>query len=341
MNTIHEKDQLWQRVTKSKFFFIKEAVKRGIQCEILKDTCAYKLQYKKKVRYFYDLTPSTTTAFAIYCCKNKNITNNILSNNKVSVNKGMLIKKDDSKVHKEKIYNSLIKPLAVKPANSLQGNNVFLNVNSKREFFSSLKRIFDAYGDRRVSVLAEEMFVGEEYRILATQNKILSVIHRLPANVVGDGASSIKKLVEIKNADPLRKSVDTYKKIKLEKEVEAYLSLQDLTINSVLKKDQQVYLQPSTPSDMDLGGDTIDITDSIHSSVKKVVLRIMKSIPGLSLAGIDYMSKDIFSEQNLDVYRVIEVNNSPSLDWNEFPLVGKRRNVSFEILKIMFPELKK
>mgnify|MGYP000648682220 CR=1 FL=1 len=75
MNTIHEKDQLWQRVTKSKFFFIKEAVKRGIQCEILKDTCAYKLQYKKKVRYFYDLTPSTTTAFAIYCCKNKNITN--------------------------------------------------------------------------------------------------------------------------------------------------------------------------------------------------------------------------------------------------------------------------
>ena len=92
---------------------------------------------------------------------------------------------------------------------------------------------------------------------------------------------------------------------------------------------------------MDLGGDTIDITDSIHSSVKKVVLRIMKSIPGLSLAGIDYMSKDIFSEQNLDVYRVIEVNNSPSLDWNEFPLVGKRRNVSFEILKIMFPELKK
>ena len=148
-------------------------------------------------------------------------------------------------------------------------------------------------------------------------------------------------LVELKNADPLRKSVDTYKKIKLEKEVEAYLSLQDLTINSVLKKDQQVYLQPSTPSDMDLGGDTIDITDSIHSSVKKVVLRIMKSIPGLSLAGIDYMSKDIFSEQNLDVYRVIEVNNSPSLDWNEFPLVGKRRNVSFEILKIMFPELKK
>ncbi|MBT6034227.1 MAG: hypothetical protein HOH01_01410 [Candidatus Jacksonbacteria bacterium] len=100
-------------------------------------------------------------------------------------------------------------------------------------------------------------------------------------------------------------------------------------------------MHPSTASDMDLGGDTIDITASIHPSVKKVALQVMKSIPGLSLAGIDYMSQDIFSNQTPARYRIIEVNTSPSLDWNEFPLVGKRRNVSYEVLKIMFPELKK
>lgn len=347
MNLVHKRrsfnngERSLNDVANSTLLLLKEAKKRGIKCENIEYTNVYKLSYKNRVQYFYAQIPSTTTAVAAHCCNNKNVTNNILINNKVSVNKSLLIKKDDSRSYKEKIYNSLRKPIAVKPANSLRGNNVFLNVSNKNDFFSSLKKIFDAYGDQRVSVLVEEMFVGEEYRILATQNKILSVIHRLPANVVGDGVSSIKKLVKIKNTDPLRKSVNTYKKIKLEKTVKAYLALQGLTIDSVLKKDQQVYLHPSTASDMDLGGDTIDITASIHPSVKKVALQVMKSIPGLSLAGIDYMSQDIFSNQTPARYRIIEVNTSPSLDWNEFPLVGKRRNVSFEILKIMFPELKK
>lgn len=347
MNVVHKRrsfnngERLLRSASKSTLLLLKEAEKYGIKWENIKYTNVYKLCYKKNVQYFYAQLPSTTTAVAAYCCKNKNITNNILNNNNISVNKSLLIKKEDSRDYKEKIYNSLRKPLVVKPTSSLRGNNVCLNVSNKKDFFSSLRNIFDAYGDQKVSALVEEMFVAEEYRILATQNKILSIIHRLPANVVGDGISSIKKLVRIKNTDPLRESINTYKKIRIEKKLKENLVLQGLTIDSVLKKDQQVYLHPSSASDMDLGGDTIDVTDSIHPSVKKVVLRIMRSIPGLSLSGIDYMSKDIFSEQTPDKYRIIEVNNSPSLDWNEFPLEGKRRNVSFEILKIMFPELKK
>ena len=65
----------------------------------------------------------------------------------------------------------------------------------------------------------------------------------------------------------------------------------------------------------------------------------MESIPGLSLAGIDYMTKDISSEQTNNNYKIIEVNACPSLDWNQHPLQGPTRNIALEFLKIMYPIL--
>jgi D-alanine-D-alanine ligase-like ATP-grasp enzyme len=62
-------------------------------------------------------------------------------------------------------------------------------------------------------------------------------------------------------------------------------------------------------------------------------------MPGLALTGIDYMTKDISAPQTKHNYRVIEINASPSLDWNEFPLEGPRRRIAYEFLKIMFPNL--
>ncbi len=107
----------------------------------------------------------------------------------------------------------------------------------------------------------------------------------------------------------------------------------------LLIKTKEFFLFPHSSLDISLGGDTVDVTDLVHDSVFRIVKKLMQSIPGLSLAGIDYMSKDITKQQNQANYRIIEVNASPSLDWNEFPIEGKRRKIVAEFLRIMFPEL--
>ncbi|ETJ22198.1 Glutamate-cysteine ligase/gamma-glutamylcysteine synthetase, partial [human gut metagenome] len=53
-------------------------------------------------------------------------------------------------------------------------------------------------------VLVEEFVAGTEYRFFILDGKCEAVVLRVAANVVGDGSSSIRELVEKKNQDPLR-----------------------------------------------------------------------------------------------------------------------------------------
>ena len=226
----------------------------------------------------------------------------------------------------------------VKPRNGSVSRHVTTDIQNLDELKQAINFAIEYAPTFMIEKYLAEGFV---HRITIIDHEKIFCAKQIPANVVGDGESSIRKLIEEKNKNVIRKKIDTYKCIQVGAELKKYLSAQELSIVSVPKKEERIFLHPPTPSDMELGGDTIDITDSIHPSVKKIMLKVMQSIPGLELGGVDYMSKDIFSQQTPGLYRIIEINTSPDFSWNEFPLEGKRRNVSFEILKIMFPGLKK
>lgn len=328
-----------KKVSTSTILILEEAEKYGVEWEKISYTNLFKLTFNGKTKYFHGQIPSETTEFAYYCCDNKRLSKNILSQAGLSVTKGYQVEYDDKKTYRLSLFEDLQKPLVVKPVDDRQGNNVFLNINTPEEYIAATKQIYEFYGQKKVEILVEEMFEGDEYRILATQEKILSVIKRLPANVVGDGVSTIEKLIAIKNQDPLRAKVATYRLILVDSDLEKHLAEQNLSLQSVLPLNKFVFLRPHGPYDISFGGDTIDITNEIHPSVKEIIAKIMASIPGLSLAGIDYMCKDIYKEQTSDSYKIIEINSSPSLDWNEFPIVGPHRRIAYEFLKIMFPEL--
>jgi D-alanine-D-alanine ligase-like ATP-grasp enzyme len=328
-----------KKIENSTILVLEEAEKNQIEWSKISYTDLFKLTYKNETRYFHGQIPSTTTEFAAYCCNNKRICKNILSKAGISVSRGYQIEHNDKKSYRLSLFDDLKKPLVLKPVSDQQGNNVHLNIKTQQEYISATKEIYDFYGKKTIEILVEEMFVGDEYRILATQEKILSVIRRLPANVVGDGRSSIARLIAIKNKDPLREKVSTYKKIDVDEQIIEHLEKQQLDLASIPAKDLRVMLRPHSPLDISLGGDTIDITEQIHPSVKTIVDKIMSSIPGLALTGIDYMSKDIFSQQTNANYQIIEINASPSLDWNEFPIEGPHRRIAYEFLKIMFQDL--
>lgn len=328
-----------KKVSFSTVLILEEAERVGVEWEKIAYTGLFKLCYKNQVKYFHAQIPSTTTEFAAYICNNKRISKHILSEAGISVSKGYQIEFEDKKPYRLRVFEVLKKPLVVKPVNDQQGTNVFLNIKTEEDYIAASRKIYRYYGKNKVEIVVEEMFVGDEYRVLATQEKILSVIKRVPANVVGDGRLIIRKLIEQKNLDPIRVKVNTYKSIVLDEVVTNYLANQNLSLRSVLPKGKRVFLRPHSPLDITLGGDTIDVTDRIHPSVKAVIEKVMKSIPGLSLAGIDYMTKDIESEQTAENYKIIEVNASPSLDWNEFPIEGPQRKIAYEFLKIIFPDL--
>lgn len=312
-----------------------EARRLGMEAEKVPFTGVYRLKYEGVEKFFNSQIPSETSSCAFYICNRKRVTRNILDQAGISVVKGYLLTENDEVHAIERVFESLHKPLVVKPNSNARGENVYLNVATLEECTKLVDKLVDEGND----VLVEEMFTGEEYRILVTRDKVLSVIYRIPANVVGDGVSTIEELVMRKNNDPKRELSNTLQPILLDAESEEYLEGQGFELGSVVDKGQQVFLRDHSPLDISLGGDTIDVTNEIHPSVRDVALQIIKAIPGLSLAGIDFMCTDIYSELSKESYRVIEVNASPALDWQQFPYVGEERNLAFEFLKVMYPQL--
>ena len=144
----------------------------------------------------------------------------------------------------------------------------------------------------------------------------------------------------MKNKDPRRGSGHSKSlvKIKVDDIVKELLKKQNKNLSSIPEKDEIVYLRPN--SNISTGGDSYDVTSLVNPKVKKLAVKIIRSIPGLAYAGIDYLTKDITAEPTKRNYIIIEVNDSPMISMHHVPYIGKQRNVAGEIIDMIFPETK-
>lgn len=318
-----------------------EAEKHGVRWEKVPEAEIFELTLGQQKEYFHYQIPSTTTALGTFCCNKKNITRRLLSNQGISIAKGYKLKKSDSSDYQEEIYSHLKKPLVVKPLTGSWGAQVTVNINSIEAYKNALDQAF-SHTALKAEAIVEEMFFGNEYRILTTKNKVIGIVHRKPAHVIGDGKLTVKQLVKQKNQHPLRgnktQANTSHYKIKITKTALGNLIEQNLTPNSIPKKNQHVYLQKV--SNVSQGGEAIDVTDIVHQSVKDLALKVIRAIPGLEFTGIDFMTTDITKPQTNESYIIIEINDSPGFDIHDFPYQGKNRHAAREFLYILFPTLR-
>jgi glutamate--cysteine ligase len=179
-------------------------------------------------------------------------------------------------------------------------------------------------------VLIETFIPGKEYRFLVVGDEVLGVLHRVPANVIGDGISTIEELVQKKNKDPLRgKGYRTpLETIRLDESAHLYLKQQHLTEKSVPEKDRCVYLREN--SNISTGGDSIDYTDKVHETYKALAVAATKAM-GATICGVDMML--VATDQPSEPYSIIEVNFNPAIHIHSFPYQGTERKIAAKLLK--------
>lgn len=311
----------------------------GVHWKLVNDSDVVCFTYKEKTLFIRNHTPCTTHSPGSKICANKASTKAFLKRAGIQVSNGFTINRQDDDIYLEKVWNALTKPVVVKPTHGTHGDSVFMGINSLEDFLSHIHTYF-SHSKLEGGLLAEETFYGKEYRIQMTREKLLAVIERVPAFVTGDGTHTIEELIEKKNQSPMRNiAEDVYPQIKIDEEVTKNLQDQGKEATSVLDVHEHIYLRKI--SNVMAGGETIDRTDEIHPSVKKIALRAIQSIPGLSWGGIDFMTTDLYKEQNDNTYQIIEVNAAPEFDMHDLPMQGKSRNVAREFLYLIFPELEK
>ena len=181
------------------------------------------------------------------------------------------------------------------------------------------------------TILIEEFISGKEFRFFVIGHEVVAILHRVPANVTGDGLKSIQELVHIKNQDPLRgKGYRTpLEKIQLGEAEDVFLEMQHKNFDSIPEPGETVYLREN--SNISTGGDSIDFTDDIPESYKRIAIEAAKAL-NVTITGLDMMISDHTQEANPNNYAIIELNFNPAIHIHCHPFKGKNRKLNEKLM---------
>lgn len=314
---------------------IMEMQSRGINVDIIyKDIELIKAEYGKHIEWILDRDSSITPYSVSIICGDKYITKKILERDGISVPTGekfLPIEWELSILYAKKIGF----PVVIKPVFGSHGDNIYMDINDETELKNIVK---DVYVDKlKTAFIVEKQFEGKEYRVFLTKEGRYAVLHREPAHIIGDGKHTILELIEIEN-EKRKERTNCLCPIAVDEITEVYMKKNNISMEDIPNKNEKVYLRHN--SNVAKGGLCIDYTDKIHSSVIENCKKILNTFSGLSYVGIDYMSKDITSNQTSDMYNIVEVNTVPGIHMHMRPSEGKSRNVAKYMVDMIFPETK-
>ena len=272
-----------------------------------------------------------TGILAVELACDKEGTKRILRDSGVPVPRGTTIR--SPKYLEEAIAEVGGFPIVIKPLSGNHGRGITIDVLTFKEAIAA----FDMAQEVSEEVIIERFHTGRDHRILVINGKFVAVAERVPANVTGDGISSISQLIEITNQDPRRGDGhdNVLTRIEIDRTSLDVLARQGFTLESVLPKDQICYLKAT--ANLSTGGVSVDRTDEIHPENVWLAERVARII-GLDIAGIDMVTEDISLPVRQVDGAIVEVNAAPGFRMHTAPSIGTPRNVAAPVIAMLFPK---
>ena len=324
-------DKNFSQLSFNSRLMFKEMKKRGIRLKRLRKTHIVRAKYERHVETFYDIYSNQVSYTKGLMIDDKYYAKRYLSLHGFPVNRGRVFKAKNVK-EAQRYAKEIGFPVVLKPAMSSHGDNVYMDIGSRKELSLTIKNFTSQYlGDPYY--LIEKQYSGEEYRLFINKNGFFAAVHRIPANIVGDGKHTIAQLVKKENFRRMHPRNTCLCKILLDDEAAKFLKNQSLSDDYVPKTGQIVQLRRN--SNVSTGGNCYDVTDKVHPSYISFAKRVLKTLDA-PFIGIDLMCKDISKKSN--DYVICELNSAPGLSLHMMPEKGILRNVAGAIVDVIFPE---
>lgn len=194
-------------------------------------------------------------------------------------------------------------PVIVKPCRRSQGAAVSL-ASDRKTFLAAARRAFRI--DR--TMIVQQYCAGRDYRLVVLDGEVISAYERVPLHVMGDGRSTIARLLSKLQALFRAQGRDTEIDAK-DPRIAETLRKRRMGMKSVIGTGEKVTLLPV--ANLSCGGTTVDITDRLHPSFARLAARIAADMD-LRFAGIDLLAPDATGP--LGQHTILEVNSAPGLD---------------------------
>jgi GNAT-family acetyltransferase (TIGR03103 family) len=208
----------------------------------------------------------------------------------------------------------------VKPARGEQGKGVSVDLrkwNETKRAIATAREICD-------DVIIEEFVKGVDLRLIVIDFRVVAGAIRKPAAVVGNGRSSIRKLIEHQSR---RRAAATggESKIPLDAETERCVAEAGYSLDDVPPAETHIEIRKT--ANLHTGGTIHDVTGILHPTLVDAAVQAARAID-IPVTGIDFI---VTSPTEPD-YRFIEANERPGLANHEPQPTAER------FIDLLFPQ---
>jgi len=191
--------------------------------------------------------------------------------------------------------------IVVKPALGEQGRGISVGVRTKEELEQALERARKEGGH----IVLEELCDGQDLRIVVIGYKTVAAAIRRPAEVTGDGQSSLAQLIERQSARRAA-ATDGESRIPTDAETLRCLAGQGLDMDSVPADGQRVQVRKT--ANLHTGGTIHDVTAQLHPTLRAAAESAARALR-IPVVGLDFLVPAPDQED----YVIIEANERPGL----------------------------
>ncbi|HZZ71369.1 MAG TPA: cyanophycin synthetase [Pirellulales bacterium] len=307
---------------------VNAAVKRGIPYRRLTGGSLVQLGQSARQRRILAAETDATPAIAEWIAQDKQLTRKLLQQIGVPVpTGGVVANAEEAWATAEEIGL----PVVIKPQYGNQGRGVATNLTSKTQILAA----YHAARKEGEEIIVETFAPGADWRVLVIGERVVAAARREPAQVIGDGRSTVRQLIDEANADPRRSDghATSLSWIKLDDVSMAVLAEQDLVPESISAAGQVVLIRRN--ANLSTGGTAEDVTDRVHPLVAARCVEAAKMV-GLDICGVDVVALDIGIPLEDQKGVIVEVNAAPGLRMHLEPSAGTPRNVGEAIVDLLF-----
>lgn len=316
-----------ERLGPSTGSIVDAAVARGIPYRRLTTGSLVQFGWGSKQRRIQAAEVDATSGVAESIAQDKELTKQLLNAAGVPVPLGRPVTDvDDAWVAAQDIGL----PVVVKPQDGNQGKGVTVNIGTREQLVAAYAAAAE-YGE----VMVEKFLPGFDFRLLVVGDRLVAAARRDPPQVIGDGASTVRQLVDTVNLDPRRGEghATSLTKIRLDDIAVGRLEAQGLKPDSVPELGQRVVLRNN--ANLSTGGTATDVTDTVHPEIAARAVDAAQMV-GLHICGVDMVCENMLVPLEEQSGGVVEVNAAPGLRMHISPSFGRGRPVGEAVMDTLF-----
>ncbi len=309
---------------------VEAARARGIPVMRLSPTAnLFQLGWGARQQRIQATTTSQSNYVAVELASDKDLTKALLAEAGLPVPQGLTVRGVDAAVAAARDLGGAV---VLKPLDANQGKGVTTAVRGDEAVRAAYERARVFCAD----VIVERHIEGDDHRVLVVGDRVVAASRRMPPAVRGDGARTVRQLVEDENGNPLRGTGHSspLTRIALDDAAAEELRHQGLDADSVVPFGRLVRLRSN--ANLSTGGTAEDVTDRLHPDLARDCVRAARKI-GLDVAGIDLVCRDVGEPLARQGGAIIEVNAAPGIRMHEFPSAGAPRSAGEAIVDSLFP----